>query len=354
MLSRNDSIALVAYQWAEAVVAAGHRAAVVGDRGPDTPDSGEVEIAALRHVGKGPTLTPVGLGRLLEDDDVLVLHTDWRFANLFAAEVARRKGIPYLVVPHGGYEAQVLPRVRDPLRYRVPAERRMLQRALGVHVFFPTEVPMVEALAPGARFVVAPTGFDPPAAPTWTGGGGYLAWLGRYDIGHKGLDLVLEALSLLPPDGRPTVAMHGIDWPDSAAVVRALAQRIGVSDHVTVEGPIFGDAKARFLERSDGFLHAARWESYGLAILENLTAGVPCLVSTATHLGQHWRDRGAFVLADPTPQGVATGMQELASADAGEMTERGRQAVVDDLAWPTVAGAFLEGVGRLLAVAATR
>jgi glycosyltransferase involved in cell wall biosynthesis len=364
LLHRNDSIALVAYQWAQSVVAAGHRAALIGDTvsgrlgGTDASgvaggrDASGVEITAVRHVGKGPTLTPIGLGAQLRPDDVLMLHTDWRFANLFAARVARRKGVPYLVVPHGGYERQVLPRVRDPLRYRLPAERHMLHHALGVHVFFETEATIVAEFAPGARFVVAPTGYEVTGEPDWKGGGGYLAWLGRYDIGHKGLDLLLRAVARMPARDRPRLEFHGIDWPDSAAAVAKLAGQLGVASDVTVEAPIFGDDKDRFLVASDGFVHAARWESYGLAILENLVRGVPCLVSSTCHLAQHWRDDPPWVPADPTPEGLEGGLRELLAttpAQAEERCRRGRALAERDLAWPTVAAQFLAGVDSLLA-----
>ncbi|MBV9665433.1 MAG: glycosyltransferase [Actinobacteria bacterium] len=355
LLHRNDSIALVAYQWAQSVVAAGHRAALIGDvvsGHPGGTDESGVEITAVRHIGKGPTLTPLGLGQQLTKDDVLVLHTDWRFANLFAARVARRRGVPYIVVPHGGYERQVLPRVRDPLRYRIPAERHMLRKALGVHVFFETEATIVAEFAPGARFVVAPTGYEVSGEPDWKGGGGYLAWLGRYDIGHKGLDLLMQAVARMPHDDRPKLELHGIDWPDSAAAVSQLAAATGVGDTTTVEAPIFGADKDRFLVESDGFVHAARWESYGLAILENLVRGVPCLVSSACHLALHWSEDPPWVLADPTPAGLERGLRDLLAttpAAAEERCRRGRTLAERDLAWPTVAAQFLAGVDQLLA-----
>ncbi|MBV8980205.1 MAG: glycosyltransferase [Acidimicrobiia bacterium] len=350
LLSRNDSIALVAYHWARAVTAAGYRVELVGDSASDPPPSADdVMVSGVRHVGRGPTLTPIGLGQRLGADDILVLHTDWRFANLFAARVARRLGVPYLVVPHGGYEPGVLPRVRDPLRYRMPAERHLLDNALGVHVFFETEADLVRRFAPRARFVVAPTGFEINSAPEWKGGGGYDAWLGRYDIGHKGLDLLLQALATLPPEARPLVAMHGIDWPNSAAEVAQQARGLGVEASVSVDPPIFGEQKDRFLREADAYLHPARWESYGLAILENVALGAPCLVSSATHLAQWWREDPPFVVCDPTPAGIAAGLQRVRDAAPDKLAERGRELITRDLAWPVVTERFLDGVDRLLA-----
>ena len=355
LLSRNDSIALVAYQWARAITAAGYRVELIGDSASDPrPADGDVAVSGVRHLGKGPTLTPIGLGRRLEADDILVLHTDWRFANLFAARVARRKGVPYLVVPHGGYEPGVLPRVRDPLRYRIPAERWLLHGALGVHVFFDTEAELVRQFAPRARFVVAPTGFEITSAPEWKGGGGYDAWLGRYDIGHKGLDLLLQAVAGLPPADRPRVAMHGIDWPNSAAEVAAMARSLGVEGSVSVAPPIFGAEKERFLREADAYLHPARWESYGLAILENVALGAPCLVSSTTHLAQWWHDDPPFVLCAPTPEGIAAGLQRVRGADPEKLYERGRELILRDLAWPVVTERFLEDVDHLLADAEGR
>jgi glycosyltransferase involved in cell wall biosynthesis len=348
LLSRNDSIAVVAYQWAQALLEAGHRAELIGDE-VSFPVESDVPVDGVRHVGKGPTLTPLGLGDHLYDDDVLVLHTDWRFANLYAARVARRKGVPYVVVPHGGYEPGAAARVRDPLRYRFRAERHLVRGATGIHVFFPTEVDVVGAFAPGARCVVAPTGFERPAEPTWKGGGGYLAWLGRYDIAHKGLDLLLQGLARLPAPDRPRLELRGIDVKEGdRETVQRLAVGLGVASSVNAGGPVFGGEKDRFLAEADGYVHPARWESYGLTILENLAVGSPCMVSSTGHLARHWQDRGPFVVADPTPEGLARALQDLRAADPDDLYRRGRALVDEQLAWPVVTAAFLDGIGRLL------
>ena len=60
----------------------------------------------------------------------------------------------------------------------------------------------------------------------WDGGsGGYVLWLGRFDPEHKGLDLLLQALALLPSRERPTLRIHGPDWRGRKQKVREWCPR---------------------------------------------------------------------------------------------------------------------------------
>ena len=72
-------------------------------------------------------------------------------------------------------------------------QHRERSRAAAVHVFFESEIDDVRTIAPKASFITVPTGFDVPK-DEWSGGGGYLSWIGRIDPVHKGLDVLVRAI----------------------------------------------------------------------------------------------------------------------------------------------------------------
>lgn len=299
--------------------------------------------AAIPHRGRGRLLRhPVALARHLRRGDILVLHEGWVTNNVVAARAARRAGIPYLVVPHGVYEPLWRRYLRQPRAIRSAVERRLLEGAAAVHLFFASEGSALMALAPSARVVVAPTGMTVPE-DRWRGGGGYLAWIGRYDPTHKGLDLLVEALAALPPERRPRVRLRGYDYRRGLDSLRTrVADHPGLDRWIEVGGPISGREKRVFLVEADGYLLPSRWESHSVALLEALALGMPSLVSGTLHVASDLRRHRAAVLTMPDVEDLTRGL--VAVGEDCDMGDRARTMVETEFSWK---GAVDDLVGQL-------
>jgi glycosyltransferase involved in cell wall biosynthesis len=355
--AREDSgVTLALWAWARAQARAGvevavlHRGSSLGPErhlslGDDAPVPKIAEII-VPHRGLGRlTRHPVGLGRWLRRGDILILHEGWVLSNHVAAGAARGAGIPYVVMPHGVYEPAWRSYLRPPLRLREHFERRLLERAAAVHAFFDSELPGIRHLAPSASFIVLPTGFDLPDTH-WIGGGGYLSWVGRYDPWHKGLDILIDALALLPAERRPRLRLHGYDFRGGLEVLRRrIADRV-IGDWVDLGGVISGPAKTEFLRHADGYVHPSRWESYGIALVENLALGVPCVVSSSVHLASHLTEYDAAILSRPDPQDLADALVRLGQ-NPPATGPNGRRFVGERLDWADIIPAFVASMERL-------
>jgi glycosyltransferase involved in cell wall biosynthesis len=337
----DSGVTVALWGWAAALAGAGFESMVL-HAGPD-PDRPTAEpFVTMRgapvlhqriaHRGRGRlTRHPVDLGRHLRPGDVLILHEGWVTSNVVAAESAFRAGIPYLVVPHGVYEPAWRRYLRQPHAIRELVERRVLHRAAAVHLFFHSEAPSIMALAPAAKIVVAPTGVEIPD-PAWHGGGGYLAWVGRYDPTHKGLDLLLEAMAALPPDRRPTVVLRGYDYRGGLATLRSmLGRRPELVERVRIGGPISGDEKRAFLLEADGYVMPSRWESHSVALLEVLSLGMPSVVSNALHIAPVLHQHDAAILTRPDVPSLAVAMLQLAETPG--VGARGRALAATEFTW---------------------
>jgi glycosyltransferase involved in cell wall biosynthesis len=338
--------------WAAALVDAGHEVHVIHAGGERrSPDPRHVRPGlgdeAIPHRGRGRTThRPIGLESRLRPDDVLVLHEGWVMSNVIAARAARRVGCHYIVTPHGVYEPGIMRLLKRPYLPRKIVERWVLQRAAAIHNFFESEGPLIRAMAPRTPpLIVAPIGFD-VGEERWTGGGGYLAWIGRYDPAHKGLDVLIEAIGRLDPAERPVVELRGRDFNGGFARTRDQIEALGLGRWVHAEGPVGGREKAELLARSDGYLMPSRWEGYGIALVENLAIGAPCLVSDAIHIAGPLAAAGAAIFAPPTADGLADGLRRLAAADKADLGDRGRSFVRTSFAWPAVVATFVDGVER--------
>jgi glycosyltransferase involved in cell wall biosynthesis len=350
-ISDDSGVVTAFWAWVLALARGGHEVVVLhaGGRkigGPVDQLPDQVTEHAIAHLGRGRTTwVPVGLERHLQPADVLVLHEGWILSNLAAARAAKRVGARYVVVPHGAHDPGVQRRLKPPVRYRRRLERRLLEQAHAVHVFFESEVATIHDLAPAARCIVAPTGFDLPNHG-WVGGGGYVSWLGRYDPYHKGLDLLVCALASIHAERRPRMELRGHDFHGGRGEIRRLVQTLGLRHDVQIGGPVDGADKLAFLQRADAYVHPSRWESHSVALLENLSLGVPSLVSNAIHVAPDLHLAGAAIVVPPTVPDLAVGIERLLSADP-TLGSRGRDFVATRFAWHRSLAAYEEGLARL-------
>jgi glycosyltransferase involved in cell wall biosynthesis len=351
----HSGVSFALWSWARAQAAAGFDVCIMhapsnftGARVAFVPRVGceGVSTVPIPHRGyHRMTLCPSSLDRHLGPNDLLILHEGWVMSNLVAARAAERSKVPYVVMPHGVYEPAWTKYLKPPRWLRNHLERQLLEGASAVHVFFESEIADIRRLAPRASFVAIPTGFDLPDEH-WTGGGGYLAWLGRIDPIHKGLDLLIGAIAQLSPGDRPTVRIRGYDYNGGVAALQRLVAERNVARWVRLEGPAAGAEKARFLQQADGYIHPSRWECHSIALLENLALGAPCLVSNAVHIADTLRRCGAAILSSPTERSLAMTLPRLPEASA-DIARRGRNLISETFNWNVLIPQFKSSLSLL-------
>ena len=136
----------------------------------------------------------------------------------------------------------------------------------------PADDALIRRYSPLAAVRVIPNGIPPrPLDEQLLGSGEHILYLGRVDIWHKGLDLLLTAyqrsglaMPLLIAGGGTDRAMRKFET--LAAAVGGKARWVG---HVT------GAAKEDLLKRSAFVVLPSRRETFGLAALEGMAYGKP-------------------------------------------------------------------------------
>jgi glycosyltransferase involved in cell wall biosynthesis len=95
---------------------------------------------------------------------------------------------------------------------------------------------------------------------------------------QKGVDVAVRALPSLPGDTVLVVLGEGPDRP----LLEGLARELGVERRVFLLGRV--PDVAAWLERATLYVHPARWEGFGLAVLEAMLAGLPVVASEVSSL----------------------------------------------------------------------
>jgi glycosyltransferase involved in cell wall biosynthesis len=127
---------------------------------------------------------------------------------------------------------------------------------------------------------------------------------------QKGLDTAIEALRSLPDDVLLVVLGEG---PERAAL-----EARGPEGRVFLPGRV--PDVAAWLRRATVFVHPARWEGFGLGVLEAMLAGLPVVATDVSSLPELVGDAGLLVPPDD-PGALARGI-----ASALERPELGTAA----------------------------
>jgi glycosyltransferase involved in cell wall biosynthesis len=318
---------------------------VYDGRGEAHHDAG-VEWLPIRHVARGPFRVPLRIGAALASADVVVVNSGWTSANVVAGRAARGTHVPYVLAPRGAYDRLIMARNRLAKRvWWVLAEQRLIRGAAAVHTFFDEQRGDVEWLGDVRAVVVAPNGVSVPTDLRWDGGsGGYLAYVGRFDPEHKGLDLLLAAVAMLPPNVRPELRLHGPDWRGGKARVRRLVADLELDGNVLIGDAVYGAAKWELLARARGFVYPSRWEGFGNSLAEAAALGVPTL-ATGYPLARYLEDRGACIVTDANPEAIAGGLRRLQRHEVVEAHPR--PTAMDEFQWDSIARRWLDQLERL-------
>jgi rhamnosyl/mannosyltransferase len=176
-----------------------------------------------------------------------------------------------------------------------------------------------------------------------------LLFTGRL-VPHKGVDVLLRALRLLPTEVAAVVVGSG---PRLGDLVQ-LARRLGVEDRVRFCPSVSDDDLPTYLALADLFVFPSqnRLEGFGLAIAEALGAGLPVIVADMPGVREVITPGVEGLLAEPLIADDLARQVERVLSDpglAGRMGAAGRRRAEARFGLPTVTAEIVALYERLIA-----
>lgn len=161
------------------------------------------------------------------------------------------------------------------LRYRLPfflIERLGLRCYRDLVVLNPADARQLKRLSPAASVRVIPNGTVIPELGRHSfEGGEHILFLGRIDVWHKGLDILISAYQR--SGVRVPLVIAGNGTPADEERLSALVRTVG--DGVQWLGPVAGETKQDLLSRCAFLVMPSRTEAFGIAALEAMACGKP-------------------------------------------------------------------------------
>lgn len=281
------------------------------------------------------------LKRQAKDYDLMHLHGVFSHAPFAAAKAARRRGIPYIVRPLGVLNRWGMENRRRWLKewsFRC-MDRPMLNHAAAIHYTSVEEQNEAARFQLKARSVVIPLGIEVapfqslPAAGLFherhpeTRATRNVLFMSRINP-KKGIELLLEAFAAVCMQFHNLhLIIAGEGGAEYTNSLKQQVQSLGIENQVTWAGFLDGEAKLSALTAAEIFALPSFSENFGIALLEAMAAGLPCITTPHVALASD------MLRLNPDSLKVVSGSTELGEAliallhdrdQARQMGETGR------------------------------
>jgi len=177
-----------------------------------------------------------------------------------------------------------------------------------------------------------------------------LLFLSRIAPG-KGVPELLEAWHHIPDKRGYKLRLIGYAQPSYGQKIMALIKKLGLSDSVSMEGPLYGEEKWQAFYDADYFVLPSHSENFAIVVAEALAAGLPVITTDQTPWQRLVSDGAGWIC------GVTSEEVERAVVNAIELEEQQRMRMVEkaraiskDYDWNTIVGQYRDVYGWLQGV----
>jgi glycosyltransferase involved in cell wall biosynthesis len=236
--------------------------------------------------GKGLNRFPAPFSR----PDVVIFEGFYFLNDFFLSRELKKKKIPYIIIPRGSLtyiaihnKSHFKKKIANFLFFR-----KFVKDAAAVQFLTQNECDTSLCNFPISNYFIIPNGvIIPPVEKKEFGEKGIRgAFIGRLDIVHKGLDLLLESLSEIKDELRSidfSLAIYGPESFDYKSILKLIHVK-ELDDFVSLKGVISGEEKRKALLSTDIFIMTSRFEGHPMGLIEALSYGVPCLITQGTNM----------------------------------------------------------------------
>ncbi len=288
--------------------------------------------------------------------DIIIFHEIYYPKFLSIAKKARRKNIPYIIIPHGSMAKQA-------------QKNKRLKKVLGNILFFNkfmNGAAAIQYLSEDEKnrsfrnfpCFVSTNGLNMPTQQKEKFNEDKLvfSYIGRYDTHIKGLDLLIDAIKQKEQLVRNNDCVFNLYGPqndyyiDNINSLKAIIEEKGLSDIVIINGPVLGEEKKNILLSTDVFIQCSRTEGMPMGILEAMSYGIPCLITKGTSLTKVLEKYDAGYGCETSVDGIASAI-EKAILEKHLLEEKSKNAInliKSEFLWENVAKDALKNYRKFI------
>lgn len=279
--------------------------------------------------------------------DVVHFHGLWHLILHDDQLACRRRGIPYLIAPRGSLDAWSMSQKAWKKRLgMVLFQRRDLSRALALHVTAKMEEDHCRRLGLKGPYLTSPNGVNlPDTLPPRTYSGRKTALFMSRMHPKKGVLELVRAWADVRPDDWQCELVYTLNGDEERSYEKKVKDEVcacGLGDSFVFTGPLDDQRKWEAYRRAEFFVLPTHTENFGIVIAEALYAGLPVLTTKnapweglLSHRCGWWIELDQKKLVDALRQAMICSDRERK-----EMGARGRQFVLENYSWASIAEQF--------------
>lgn len=288
--------------------------------------------------------------------DFVIFHDFYYLEYATMALRLKVMGIPYALEPHGAFGRQAIKKSRIKKFIANNTIFRILING-SVGFIYTNEGERNDSAYRKNKVVVIPNGvntnaidaldrklYDPNLLPIFY-------FLGRFDINHKGLDFLFDALDVLDRKSkRIIIRLYGIGDDKETSFVN---DRIGKLKIIDIEnrGTIYGEDKIKALREANILLLTSRYEGSPMTILDALCYGNPCLLTPGTNVADEIVENGLGWKTELEANAIAESIEKAQDdyrKDYNVYYQRCQQYMKNNALWDIIAVNSIKEYKKLL------
>jgi glycosyltransferase involved in cell wall biosynthesis len=282
--------------------------------------------------------------------DIVHIHGIYDINHIIIANFLYKNKIPYIVSIHGNLMKSAVrhSRIKKTIAINLLI-KKMLSRAAAIHVMAKEEYKDVKNIVGNQNYQLIYNGVNSSGYEK-----GYviqestekitLLYIGRLDVRHKGIDLLLDAIERKAGIFRNKLHLYLVGpfdtQNDKEVIIKKIEKSDCLKEIVSIEGPKYGEDKNEYFGKSDLFIHTSRYEGMPIAVLEAMDAGIPCIVTPGTNMATIIdKCDGGFVI-DGTADDIASSLEKITNINKEIFLIKGKSAKEwskKNLNWDTIA-----------------
>ncbi len=239
------------------------------------------------------------------------------------------------------------------------SEAPLLRKMRAIHLLAPSHARYLASLGVNIPTFVVPNGLDSALVEVsgsvrgpWERSASTAAlnvlYLGRLDVYHKGLDILLRAVAG-DRSLRSTVSikMAGRATKQEGRVLRRQIAALKLQDRVSFVGFLPHIAPA--VRTVDLVILPSRFDGFGLVVLEALLLGTPVIVSSQAGVSEFLQQVGGVLVADPDERSLAIALRTAVESkqELNRAAASARPHLAHEFSWGVLARRWLEEIERL-------
>ena len=259
--------------------------------------------------------------------DIVNFHSTYIPFHTALARRCKQADWPYIITARGVMNslAQNVKRMKKSIA-NLLFFRSYVKNAAAIHALSPGEAKEIQDLFEVKRIFTVSNGVEDylleareKLSPADLGdfkcpGDLILGFVGRIDMYHKGLDLLLKAMAILKSQAGEFGCKLFVIGPfhrkkDEQSFFSAV-KSLGLKDGVKSLGPKYGEEKLRYFLACDVFVHTSRFEGMPMSVLEAMALGRPCLVTPGSNTGELVRECGGWE-CKPNPGAIVETIKSI-------------------------------------------